>query len=370
MTALPLSLITLVEKLHQEYVFVSLYKPLIRQSLQELNDSCEDLFRTLWINHALTHSLSKLLSYERISCAEWVESLNRASSVRFLDATASLPTSFSVERYGHLLGTLRDSPVLLLDIVRWADSKSMDVDWLVKDILNVLYGQCVFQRDHELALQFLSGLLEKHVNSCDAVGSLFVDTEPALSSALCSYSALIPEFKLFLVASLRDPLAELLLCNDYLEFDITKAGRRFQSWTGDSPRFLFGEDLDASCQTLARITNVLLDCISDSLGAFPASLKHLIRVVRSHAMARWPGTSAEQLRKPVSSLLFGIILSTPIISPEVWGILPAGVVVNSAARYNLCQVMGIIQACGWSHNQQMYKVVKHVDVVSVAAVPV
>ena len=366
MTGLPQSLVGLVENLHQEYVFVSLYKTLIRQSLQELNDSCEDLFRTLWINHALAHSLSKLLSYERISCAEWIESSNRASSVRFLDAAASLPTSFSAERYGCLLSALRASPVLLADIVRWADSKAMDTDWLVKDVFNVVYGQCVFQQDHELVLQFLGGLLEKHVNSCDSVESLFVDAEAGLSNALCVYSALIPEFKLFLVACLRNPLMELLLCNDYLEYDIAKAGKRLQSSTGDSPRFLFNEDLDTSCQMLARITNILFDCISDSMVIFPMSLKYLIGSVKSHAVTRWPGTTAAQLRKPVSNLLFGILLSSPIVGPENWGVIPADVVINSAARYNLCQVVSIIQACGWSHTQLMYKVIKHVDTVSIA----
>lgn len=363
MTAQPHNLIGLVEKLHQECVSVSLYKRLINQSLQELNGSCENLFRTLWINHSLDHSLSRLRNHERLSCTEWVESSNRASSVRFLEAASSLPTSLSAERYGHMLGTFRDSPLLLAEVVRWADSKAaMDVGWVVKDIFSVVYGQCVFQQDHELALQFVGGLVEMHTNSCEAAGSLFVDAEPALRSALSAYSALVPEFRLFLVASLRDPVMELLLYNEHLEYDITKAGKRFQSSTGDKPRFLFSEDLDASCHTLARVTNVLLDSISRSLSIFPTSMKRLISRVRSQAMARWPGTTVEQLRKPISNLLFGMMLGAPLVSPEVWGILPADVVIGDASRYNLCQVMGIIQACGWSHNQQVYKVIKHVDV--------
>ena len=366
---------SLVEKLRQEQEFTSFYRGRIQQAIRDINRSCDQVFQTLWLSQCLNHLLDKTRLHLLQTC-EWTQALERASYVRFVDAAKILRSSSLIESYKRFLGGLLERPVILARVLVWAESEGRDSASIVSDLVSVVYGHCVFRRDHALFLQLLRELLSQLVSSAEAPKEVFSGVEPVFCRVLTEYSAQLPDLLTFATEAFQGPLAEVLAFEDHLEFDVSKAGNRIQSsdTSGagrllDGSAFLFGEDLDLGCGHLARLAAQFVDGISRFSTHFPPSLKWVLGSLKTLVRAKWPEISAAELRRPVSSLLFGPILGSTIVNPDSHGLCGMDVVVGPVARYNLSQVASVLQGCAWVMQRPggkfpMQKVIRKMDTVS------
>ena len=369
-------LISLVEKLRQEQEFVSFYKTQIRQSVQELNAHCNGVFHSLWLDHTLSYSLGRVLAHH-LHCSEWSLAYNQVDAVDFVDASKLFHSSLTIERYAKILGLLLNDPKLLAEILRFAESEGLHTSLLVSDLISVVYGHYVFQYDHLQLLQLMKELLSHQISACDTPKDLFGGVEPIFSFVLTEYCTQLVSFRTFLTEALQEPLMQVLACDDYLEFDVNKAGSRFQTITEsqngsliDTSSFLFNEDLESSCQQLADLATLFLKSLTKLLGQFPLTLKWLLGNLKSLVQQKWPGINLIELRRPISDVLFGSILGSAIVNPDSYGVVDPNVVISAVVRYNLSQIISVLQGCAWmldkpsSTKYPINKVVKRMSTVS------
>ena len=361
-------LISLVEKLRQEQEFVSFYKSQIRQGVQELNACCDNVFHTLWLCHTLSYGLRKVLAHQ-IHCYEWSHALHQVRTIQFVNATKVIKSHIFVEKYSKFLSLLLNDPGLVSEILQKAELEGLDCNWLMSDLMSVVYGNCVFQRDHTLFLQLLKELLTLHIQRCDSPKDLFSGVESVFNKALSEYCAQLVDLRTFLTEVLREPLMKVVACREHLEYDVNKAGSRFQENT-EQKTFLFSEDLDSSCNQLAQLAMGFLENLNEFKHQFPLSLKWLLGTIKSQVHHKWPEISNSELRRPISDAIFGSILSAVIVNPDSYGVMDSGIVIGPVARYNLTQITSVLQGCAWilgkssSNKYPIHKVIKRMNVVS------
>ena len=367
-------LVSLVEKLRQEQEFSLFYKTQIRQTIQDINRHCDRVFQSLWLSQCLAYGLEKVRLHHT-QCIEWTWALEQVGYVQFVDAVKVLKSSLLIENYNKFLGSLLNDPALLAQVLVWAESEGLNSTTLISDLISVVYGHCVFQHDHTLFLGLLKELLRHLVSRAESPKELFSGVEPIFCRVLTEYCNQLVDLQTFLTEAFQLPLAETFLCEDYLEFDVNKAGTRFQSSIGstdghllDSSAFLFGEDLDSSCDHLAKMAMQFIDGIRCLADQFPPSLKWVLASLKSLVRKKWPYISAVELRRPVSSVLFGPILGSTVVNPDSHGVCDMEVVISPVARYNLSQVASVLQGCAWVMERRgekfpMQKVIKKMNTV-------
>ena len=367
---------SLVEKLRQEQEFSSFYRGQIQQAVRDINRCCDQVFQSLWLSQCLGHLLDKT-KLRLLQPCEWTAALERAGYVLFVDAAKILRSSSLIESYKRFLGGLLERPAAVARVLVWAESEGRDSASLISDLLSVVYGHCVFRHDHALFLQLLRELLGHLVSAAESPRELFSGVEPVFCRVLTEYSNQHPDLQTFVAEAFQSPLSEILTYEDYLEFDVSKAGSRIQSssentGTGrylDGSAFLFGEDLDFSCDRLAKLAAQFVDGIFCFSIHFPPSLKWVLASLKTLVREKWPEISPVELRRPVSSLLFGPILGSTIVNPDSHGVCSMDMVVGPIARYNLSQVASVLQGCAWVMQRRggkfpMQKVIRKMNTVS------
>ena len=364
----------LVEKLRQEQELTVFYKSQIRQASHALNHSCDTVFQSLWLNQLL-HTIIERVKTHHTPALEWPWALKQAESVLFVDASKSLKSPFLIQNYSRFLNTLLGSPTLLIELLQWAESQGLNVPALVSDLMSVIYGHCVFHHDHTLLLTLLKELMRRLVFRASSVRDIFSGVEPVFSQVLSDYCGQLGDLRAFLTEVFQEPLAEVLVCEDYLEFDVNKAGSRFQTNAGspdgrllDGSAFLFSEDLETGCQHLANLSSLYLERLHRHSGQFPTSLKWVLGSLKGLILRKWPEVPLSELRCPVSAVLFGPILGSAIVNPDMHGISELDVVVGQVARYNLSQITSVLQGSAWVQERQsgkypIQKVIKKMNTV-------
>jgi len=133
---------------------------------------------------------------------------------------------------------------------------------------------------------------------------------------------------------------------------------------------LFSEDLDTSCQKLANLAMVILQRLGGASRQVPLSIRWLLGTLRVLVKEKWPSISSVELRRPISDAIFSSILSSPIVNPETFGVVDPSLIISEVGRYNLTQVMSVLQGCVWimnkttSNKYPIHKVVRLIDTVS------
>ena len=359
----------LVKRLRQDRDLISLQSERVRQGFQSLNSSCDALFQTLWVNHALSFSLSRVLSH-RLSCSQWATALSQADSMRFTDA-AQLLTAEEIRAFSTFLINLLQSPLVVSELLHQADIEGLDTARLASDLLSAVYSHCVFDRDHAQLLKVLEQLLIHHVGQCTSANELFGGVEPVFSRVLLEYCTQLQELKVFLTHAFQDTIMEVLQHDgSYLEFDVSKAGTRTMAREG-SDMINVGDVVASSCQKLGHFCTMFLLQLEKHLDLFPPTLRWLLCSLKRQIHKRWPKVTPFEVRRPLSYVLFGFILSSTFINPDLFGILDRRLVLTNIGRYNLNQVGAVLQGCAWiigrpdsaSSYYSMQKVVKLVDMV-------
>ncbi len=365
---------SLVEKIRQEQDFVTFYKQQIRQSVQNLNSSCDQVFHSLWLSHTLSYGLHRVLT-NNSHTYEWSHALNQSENVHFINASKGVKSYLFVERYSRFLTGLLTDPDLLSAILNHVESEGLDCAWLINDLMSVVYGHCMFKRDHVFFLRLMKELLRQHIERCDSPKDLFGGVESVFNHVLTEYCSQLVELRTFLTMVLHHPLMQVLTCEEHLEYDVNKAGSRFQQTTEQnglvgSNAFLFSEDLEASCDKLAKLSTQFLENLVSVAGQFPVSLQWLLGTLKTMVQQKWPTISPADLRRPISDAIFSSILSSAIVNPDHYGVVDPGVVINEVGRYNLTQIMSVLQGCVWIMGKPsgtkypIHKVVRRIAVAS------
>ena len=167
----------------------------------------------------------------------------------------------------------------------------------------------------------------------------------------------------------------MLSCEEYLEFDLNKAANRYQHISEHtnglvgSNLLMFGEDLEASCKKLANLAMSFLERLNSASRQLPVSIQWLLGTLRVLVKEKWPNISDIELRRPISDAIFSSMLSSPIVNPESFGVVDPSLIISEVGRYNLTQVMSVLQGCVWVMNKAgstkypIHKVVRMIDTV-------
>jgi hypothetical protein len=137
-----------------------------------------------------------------------------------------------------------------------------------------------------------------------------------------------------------------------------------------SSAFLFSEDLDVSCQKLARLSTLFIENLVSMSRHFPVSLRWLLGNLKTMVKQKWPHINSRDLRRPISDAIFSSILSLAIVNPDSYGVIDPSLIISEVGRYNLTQVMTVLQGCVWimgkpaNNKYPVQKVVRRMDVVS------
>lgn len=370
----PEDLIDLVEKLRQEQEFVRFYKSQICQGFQELNASCDEVFHSLWLAHTLSNGLQRVLTHH-VQCYEWSLALDQVAAVEFVNASKALPSQTFVEPYSKFLSSVLSDTETLSEILYIAEAEGLDCQRFVSDLVSVVFGHCIFQQDHTLFLHLLRELIKQHIRFCDSPKDLFGGVESVFNKVLAEYCSQLVELKTFLAALLQEPVMDVLAFDEYLEYDVHKAGNRFQTFADPNPSaglaqvdtsalLLFGEDLDLACEKLSGVVILILEKLSKMNTQFPVSLKWLLKTLKSLALEKWPNMTQAEQRRLTGDAVFGTILSSAIVNPDHHAVVGSAMVVGSVARYNLTQVTTVLQRAAWTMDKQpIHKVIKNIDMV-------
>lgn len=357
---------SVVEHLRDDHHIIAERWQQVRREYHQLNSECDELLHSLWISHALNFKLAKVLSH-RSPPSEWVIAVDETSSIRFVDAAQVIPLNLH-EIYSRFLGNLRANPAVIAEILQWASREGLDTNHLVYDLISVIYCHCLFQEDHLFLLDTLFHLLKDHVSQCSSYKELF-GIEPVCSRLITEYCQQLPDLKVFLSHVLREPLTRILQYNGgYLEYDVTKAGTRLQA---EGEGFNVTEYVATSSCVLADMCMQFLFELNKSLDLFPPSLKWLLHSLKQLIVQKWSSIPSTALRRPLSSVLFGFIISSAFVNPDLLGVLDVRMIIDEVAWYNLSQVIGVLQGCAWivdkldSSDYPMRRVVSHMDMVRV-----
>ena len=201
------NLTMLVERLRQEQSFVSFYKQQVRQSVQELNSSCDQVFHSLWLSHTLSYGLHRVLTHNSYT-QEWSNALSQYELVKFVNASKVKSFHF-VDRYSIFLTRLLDDPVLLAEILYHVETEGLDCAWVVSDIMGVVFGHCVFQQDHVIFLKLMKELLRGHILRCESSKDLFSGVESIFNHMLTGYCNQLLELRTFLTEVLCEPVLQV-----------------------------------------------------------------------------------------------------------------------------------------------------------------
>ena len=361
-----------IKRLRQDRELILLRSEQVRHALQTLNTSCDNLFQSLWINHTLALALNRVMSH-RLPCALWVSALDQVESIKFIDAALSL-TGEEIRAYSTFISNLVDSPLVVSELLHQADAEGLDTHRLASDLLAVVYSHCLFDRDHAQFMDVLDQLMSSHIDQCVTATELFGGVEPVFSRVLLEYCAQLHDLKVFLTHVFQDAIMRVLQYDSgYLEFDISKAGTRVMD--GDSSEIddlvSVGNNITSSCQQLADFCTLFLSQLKQHLELFPPTLRWLLCSLKRQIHKKWPKVTPFEVRRPLSYVLFGFILSSAFINPDVLGLLDRRLVLTNVGRYNLNQVGAVLQGCAWiigrpdsaSSYYSMQKVVKLVDMV-------
>ena len=334
----------LVQNLRQDQQIVTSTWREVQKLSQELNRACDGIFQSLWIEHVLGLALVQVLTH-RIQPSQWVEALDNAFAVSFVDGGHTLEYELQ-KAYSQFLGGLRSEPAVVAEVLLWADSEGLGTQDLASDLILVVYGRCLFQEDHDSFLQVILYLLSDHIKRCHTYKDLFV-FEHEFSRAITEYCRCLPGLKEFLTSALQGPLTDVVNYDKrYLEFDISKASTRLRQGDFDLETYVEG-----SCADLATFCMAILSKLESLKEGFPSSLRWLMAQLKDIIKTKWPGISVTELRRPISDVFFRYIISLAFTNPDLLGILDPSIVISEMSYYNISQVLGVIQGCAWIMNR-------------------
>uniref|UniRef100_A0A671KCZ9 Ras-GAP domain-containing protein n=1 Tax=Sinocyclocheilus anshuiensis TaxID=1608454 RepID=A0A671KCZ9_9TELE len=205
-------------------------------------------------------------------------------------------------------------------------------------------------------LQVLRYLVEFELKESDNPRRLLRRGTCAFSILFKLFSEGLYSAKLFLTATLHEPIMQLLVEDeDHLETD---PGKLIERFTPAQQQRLFGEKgtdeyrrkvqaaVEANEAKLVALVNTFIGYLKQNTYCFPQSL-HWIVSQMYKTLARVERLEVGEVRTMCTDLLLTCFICPAIVNPEQYGII-SDAPINEVARFNLMQVGQLLQQLAMS----------------------
>lgn len=347
---------TLAHHLKQERLYVASEKQLIQRLNNEVLKTAERLYRAAWIAKQQRINLDRLiLTSAEASPAECCQHAKFLEDTQFVDGYKTL--GFQESIYGEFLSRLRENPRLVAScLVAGERLNNEHTQGVIHTVFTSLYGNCIMQEDESYLLQVLRYLVEFELKENDNPRRLLRRGTCAFSILFKLFSEGLYSAKLFLTATLHEPIMQLLVEDeDHLETDPAKLIERF---TPAQQERLFGEKgtdeyrrkvqaaVEENEAKLVALVNTFIGYLKQNTYCFPQSLRWIVSQMYK-TLARVERLEVGEVRTMCTDLLLTCFICPAIVNPEQYGII-SDAPINEVARFNLMQVGQLLQQLAMS----------------------
>uniref|UniRef100_A0AAR2JM88 GTPase-activating protein and VPS9 domain-containing protein 1 n=1 Tax=Pygocentrus nattereri TaxID=42514 RepID=A0AAR2JM88_PYGNA len=342
---------TLAHHLKQERLYVASEKQLIQRLNGEVLKTAEKLYRAAWIAKQQRINLDRLiLTSVEASPAECCQHAKVLEDTQFVDGYKTL--GFQESIYGEFVGRLRENPRLVASCLVAGERLNQEhAQGVIHTVFTSLYGNCIMQEDESYLLQVLRYLIEFELKESENPRRLLRRGTCAFSILFKLFSEGLYSAKLFLTATLHEPIMQLLVEDeDHLETDPAKLTERF---TPAQQERLFGEKgsdtyrqkvqaaVEANEAKLVALVNSFIGYLKQNTYCFPQSLRWIVSQMYK-TLARVERLDVSEVKTMCTDLLLTCFICPAIVNPEQYGII-SDAPINEVARFNLMQVGQLLQ---------------------------
>ncbi|KAI5937938.1 GTPase-activating protein and VPS9 domain-containing protein 1 [Manis javanica] len=322
--------------------------------------TAEKLYRTAWIAKQQRINLDRLIiTSAEASPAECCQHAKILEDTQFVDGYKQL--GFQETAYGEFLSRLRENPRLIASsLVAGEKLNQENTHSVIYTVFTSLYGNCIMQEDESYLLQVLRYLIEFELKESDNPRRL-------LRRGTCAFSILFKLFseglfsaKLFLTATLHEPIMQLLVEDeDHLETDPNKLIERFSPSQQEK---LFGEKgsdrfrqkvqemVDSNEAKLVALVNKFIGYLKQNTYCFPHSLRWIVSQMYK-TLSCVDRLEVGEVRAMCTDLLLACFICPAVVNPEQYGII-SDAPINEVARFNLMQVGRLLQQLAMTGSEE------------------
>uniref|UniRef100_A0A670KLR4 GTPase-activating protein and VPS9 domain-containing protein 1 n=1 Tax=Podarcis muralis TaxID=64176 RepID=A0A670KLR4_PODMU len=351
---------TLAHHLKQERLYVNSEKQLIQRLNAEVLKTAEKLYRTAWISKQQRINLDRLIiTSAEASPAECCQHAKVLEDTLFVDGYKQL--GFQETAYGEFLNRLRENPRLIAScLVAGEKLNQENTQSVIHTVFTSIYGNCIMPEDESYLLQVLRYLIEFELKESDNPRRL-------LRRGTCAFSILFKLFseglfsaKLFLTATLHEPIMQLLVEDeDHLETDPSKLIDRFSPTQQEK---LFGEKgtekfrqkvqemVESNEAKLVALVNKFIGYLKQNTYCFPHSLRWIVSQMYK-TLSCVDRLDVGEVRAMCTDLLLTCFICPAVVNPEQYGII-SDAPINEVARFNLMQVGRLLQQLAMTSSEE------------------
>ncbi|XP_026568323.1 GTPase-activating protein and VPS9 domain-containing protein 1 isoform X3 [Pseudonaja textilis] len=342
---------TLAHHLKQERLYVNSEKQLIQRLNAEVLKTAEKLYHTAWISKQQRINLDRLIiTSADASPAECCQHAKVLEDTQFVDGYKQL--GFQETAYGEFLHRLRENPRLIASCLVAGEKLSQEsIQSVIHTVFTSLYGNCIMAEDESFLLQVLRYLIEFELKESENPRRL-------LRRGTCAFSILFKLFseglfsaKLFLTATLHEPIMQLLVADeDHLETEAHKLIERFspaqqEKLFGEKGSERFRQRVQEMVETneakLVALVNKFIGYLKQNTYCFPYSLRWIMSQMYK-TLSCVERLEVGEVRAMCTDLLLACFICPAVVNPEQYGII-SDAPINEVARFNLMQVGRLLQ---------------------------
>uniref|UniRef100_A0A8C6NZB3 GTPase-activating protein and VPS9 domain-containing protein 1 n=1 Tax=Nothobranchius furzeri TaxID=105023 RepID=A0A8C6NZB3_NOTFU len=341
---------TLAHHLKQERLYISSEKQLIQRLNSDVLKTAERLYHAAWIAKQQRINLDRLiLTSAEASPAECCQHAKMLEDTQFIDGYKIL--GFQETIYGEFLARLRENPRLVASCLVAGERLNQEhTQGVIHTVFTSLYGNCIMQEDESYLLQVLRYLVEFELKESDNPRRLLRRGTCAFSILFKLFSEGLYSAKLFLTATLHEPIMQLLVEDeDHLETDPSKVTERLTP----AQRERFGEKgsedyrqrvqtaVEANEAKLVALVNKFIGYLKQNTYCFPHSLRWIVSQMYK-TLSCVERLEVGEVRTMCTDLLLTCFICPAVVNPEQYGII-SDAPINEVARFNLMQVGQLLQ---------------------------
>uniref|UniRef100_A0A3Q2VNW3 GTPase-activating protein and VPS9 domain-containing protein 1 n=1 Tax=Haplochromis burtoni TaxID=8153 RepID=A0A3Q2VNW3_HAPBU len=341
---------TLAHHLKQERLYVASEKQLIQRLNSDVLKTAERLYRAAWIAKQQRINLDRLiLTSAEASPAECCQHAKMLEDTQFIDGYKTL--GFHETIYGEFLARLRDNPRLVASCLVAGERLNQEhTQGAIYTVFTSLYGNCIMQEDESYLLQVLRYLIEFELKESDNPRRLLRRGTCAFSILFKLFSEGLYSAKLFLTATLHEPIMQLLVEDeDHLETDPAKVTERLtpaqQERYGEKGSEGYKQRVQAAVEAneakLVALVNKFIGYLKQNTYCFPHSLRWIVSQMYK-TLSCVERLEVGEVRTMCTDLLLTCFICPAIVNPEQYGII-SDAPINEVARFNLMQVGQLLQ---------------------------
>uniref|UniRef100_A0A3P9P4F9 GTPase-activating protein and VPS9 domain-containing protein 1 n=1 Tax=Poecilia reticulata TaxID=8081 RepID=A0A3P9P4F9_POERE len=341
---------TLAHHLKQERLYVASEKQLIQRLNSDVLKTAERLYRAAWIAKQQRINLDRLiLTSVEASPAECCQHAKMLEDTQFIDGYKTL--GFQETIYGEFLARLRENPRLVASCLVAGERLNQEhTQGVIHNVFTSLYGNCIMQEDESYLLQVLRYLVEFELKENDNPRRLLRRGTCAFSILFKLFSEGLYSAKLFLTATLHEPIMQLLVEDeDHLETDPAKVTERLtpaqQERFGEKGSEDYKQRVQAAVEAneakLVALVNKFIGYLKQNTYCFPHSLRWIVSQMYK-TLSCVEQLEVGEVRTMCTDLLLTCFICPAIVNPEQYGII-SDAPINEVARFNLMQVGQLLQ---------------------------